>query len=153
MKQFERSPLSKYCELKYWQFWLFFWPIFHILAVIEPEINWEVYFKPTYHIKPAWLKNNYIWPSNRPKSMKFGGHAHLNGHSFLAQNSAIFVQFKKERYRRTQDIIGYKQSTHLLGFDFVWQIWYFLARIRRGHPVRNDLHCPLEVRTPSKVRS
>ena len=68
-KRFERSPLLS--------IWLFFWPIIHILAVIELEIKWEVYLKPTYHKKLASLKNIDIRPSYRPKTMKFGGCAHI----------------------------------------------------------------------------
>ena len=58
-------------------FWLFFWPNIHILAVIELEIDWEVYFKTTNHIKLLSWKNIDIWPSYRPKTMKFGGRAHI----------------------------------------------------------------------------
>ena len=44
-------------------FWLFFWPIIHILAVIGREIELVLYFKPTYHIKLVSLKNIDIWQS------------------------------------------------------------------------------------------
>ena len=56
-----RSDLS---EAHYWNIvnwdvgdfvlsWQFFWPIIHTLVVIELEIDWELYFKPTYHTKLA----------------------------------------------------------------------------------------------------
>ena len=68
----------KYCELRYIvNFWLFFEPIIHIFAVTELEISWEMYFKPTNHIKRVLWSNIDIWPSHRPKTMKFGSHAHI----------------------------------------------------------------------------
>ena len=45
----------------------------NVLAVIGQEIDWEVYVKPTYHIKPISLKIIDIWPRYKPKTIEFGG--------------------------------------------------------------------------------
>ena len=41
----------------------------------------------------------------------------------------------------------------MLGFDLVWRIWYFWAKIGRGHPARNIRHREFEHPPPSKVWS
>ena len=76
-------------------FRLFFWPFIHILAVIDLEIDWELYFKPTYHIKLASLKNINVWTLYRLKLLN-SVVAPISGHRVLALNSAIFVLYKKK---------------------------------------------------------
>ena len=69
--------IAKWDIIDFVHFWQFFWPIIHISAVIELEIDWEVYFSPTDHIKLASFENSDIWPSYRPKTIKFSGRTHI----------------------------------------------------------------------------